>query len=50
MRRLLALCALLLALGSAGCCGCRHRHAQPSDDEGESKKDHTALLTRDPVG
>lgn len=49
MRGLLALCALLLALGGAGCCSCRHRHARPSDDEGESK-DHTALLTRDPVG
>ncbi len=48
MRALLTVAALVLALGSAGCCGCRHRHAEPSDDD--EKKDHTALLTRDLVG
>lgn len=41
MRALLGVAALLLALGSAGCCGCRHRHAEPSDEE---KKDEAASL------
>lgn len=42
--RLLTLAALLLALGSAGCCGCRHRHAEPAEED--EKKDHTYLLER----